>query len=433
MRIQRKSRNSNKQSLHSLMRRRRGVMGTMTLALAILIVLSMSLFAIDMAQLVCMRDQLRNAADAAATAGAQDLYTHPELCEQHAYTVAESNLAFDLPIKDIPNILDVHCEKKDIDPEFNNKKTVHVDITMTRRDIISPIIGRMFDTLHVKAVAGGSGHTIKTYGDTVFPLAVDLYTQPGPAGNPLPSLAMAAQNNQPITIVVQGDQLDNGAWTNLLTSNSVPSILLEKYLTHILGDNSHGNNQTQSIPPVCIDQQIGLKNGHGVMSIDVSQEPWRSILLDTAHTWVLPVVITGNDKFAQTAPVKGFVTVQFTSITPISGGNSNNTGNGNTTGNGNGGNDQTFGVGGSSGGNGGGNAGGNSGGNGRGNGVGSGGTADTSGANSGSSASGQGLTLVANIVQIAIPGESGPLNPTGNNYGDASIALMDPPTVKLLY
>lgn len=350
-------------------RSERGLLGTMLLLMAIVTCLSLSLFAIDFSHLVSVRAQLRNAADAAALGGAQDLFAHPEMCQEHAYSIAAANLADGLPVKATPAILTVDAVT--VPPSVNGNGTVTVDVSMKAKNLISPLIGRLFDTLKVRAVAGGAGQLVKTFDGTAFPLAVDLNTRPGPTNNPLPSLAMAAQNGGTFDIVIQGDTMDNGGWTNLLDSKSVPASLLAEYLGSLLGSNSHGANSSTpdtQIPPVYVGEPIGIQNGHASVSTEVSLDPWKSILLNPDRKWILPIINTGDNKFNQTSPIVGFVTVNFTAVQAI---------------------------------------------NARGQG-------------------GQGLTLSAKILDVTTPGLGGTIGSTGNSYSDTSLTQVAPQVVKLL-
>lgn len=174
-------------------RREKGIMGSMMLISLILIMVSLLSLSIDYSHLVAVRAQLRNAADAAALAGAQQLWTNPDSCGSYAYNVCQQNLADGLYLTNENSVVTVNTQT--VPPSGANLGTVTVTINMLLKDLVSPIFGRFTDHVQVIAVAGAAGDVKQTYENILFPIAVSKDQTPGTGSTSNNGNAVANNSN----------------------------------------------------------------------------------------------------------------------------------------------------------------------------------------------------------------------------------------------
>lgn len=281
----------------------------MMLVLMVLAALTIISLGLDFSHVVAVRAQLRNAADAAALAGAQQLFSDPSTCKQYALWVAQKNIADGLNVKNTPNVIDVNATT--VPPVGANMGTVTVDITMTLKDIISPIFGRMLDNVHVVAVAGAAGKVVTTYKNTVFPLAVSLDEVPSAQGKGTagPSLLQAIEDgSNALTIYVNSQSYKNGAFTSF-TDKQTNANWLNNAIDQALGIPP---KQSVEIPPVSIGEDIYLNNGN-VGQQRLASDPEFSQLTAPDRVIVLPVM-SGKPAYNQTRRCIGFVAVHVDAV-----------------------------------------------------------------------------------------------------------------------
>lgn len=338
------------------------------MASLIVIVTSVTCLGIDYSHLVAVRTQLRNAADAAALAGAEQLLKAPDTCVAHAEKVAALNLADGQNLQDSGDTISVVAEMTP--PTTTHVGKVTVTIEMVAKNLIAPMFAREKDKIRVVAVAGGAGQIVKTFQNIAFPLAVSLDALPytittkeqGKAKETAGGISLLEAingDNKVFSICINSQTYKNGAFTSMTTKDANANWLKDAIAQGLGLEGDKYDPVT--IPSAAIGDDIFLTNGVAGQK-QLADDPFASLLMD-GRTFVMPV-ISGDPAFNQTRKVIGFVTVVFEGITK--------------------------------------------------------------------NQAGQVLTLTARLVDAAVPGLPGSLATTGVSAWDAAIAKVEPQTVKLL-
>lgn len=287
-------------------RSRRGQMGLFFILLTALVGISFGALAMDFAHMSTVRTELHNATDAAALAGAQDLWRNPDQCAANAYAVAALNRADGQPVADSTPGCDVNVTVTL--PTNDTHGQVQVDASMQVTHWFAPFASHWTDTVQVSSVAGTVGKLVRLNAGQALPIALSLDQTPvdhkgKPLGMPLNQL----KPGDSITLYIGSQDMKNAAFTSL-TAGSANSSTINTMIDEVLGFDT---KKQIDIPSVAVGDMINLNNG--VMGMkDLGKEPTYSALLNEPF-FVVPV-IGGAPAYNQSSPVVGFAGLKITSI-----------------------------------------------------------------------------------------------------------------------
>jgi len=284
-----------------MIRRETGSLSGPLLALSLVIGVTIGALAVDFGHAGMVRTQLQNATDAAALAGAQDLYTNPDLAENHALSVASSNQANGQAVSNSSGGTAVSVQVTR--PNLINGGRVEVTASMSISHLLAPIFGRFSDVLVARSVAGGSSVLKRLNQGQGFPLAVSLYAASAD-GLPLRN----HQLGDTVQLTINSQQNKNAAWTSY-TVDPPNSSFISNAIDSSLGLS---DQNPFFIPPVQIGDQINLLNGiAGQMELG-RQSPEHDALLNAPL--VLVAVVADLPPMNQTSQVIGFVGLHVTGV-----------------------------------------------------------------------------------------------------------------------
>ena len=280
----------------------------------LIITIGVCAVALDIGHCVVVKGELQKTTDAAAIAGAEDLFRNPTRVEASATTIAGMNTADGRSVSNKTPETTVDIQILPQDP--NNMRRVQVTASMRIRHMFSAIFGRPTDVITARSVAGGSGLLTEMPGSIAFPLAVSIDAAPGTYHgfplSPSPNAFTAKPINQakigdPIVLYLNSQQYKNAAFTTFTQGPASGGLI------HILIDESLGLASRKSvvIPEVKAGDYIFLNNG-----IDgekkLAQDPDYSALLSQNEIF-LPV-ISGNPPYNQSRECLGFIAVKVTGV-----------------------------------------------------------------------------------------------------------------------
>ncbi|HEY9871358.1 MAG TPA: pilus assembly protein TadG-related protein, partial [Candidatus Obscuribacterales bacterium] len=127
--------------------------GLILLAVALIAALA-GAFIVDSSHLHAVRKELQRATDAAALAGAIDLYRAPDDVERHALQTAAENKADGKPVSDESPGMDVNINVTP--PGESEPGRVEVTAQATVSHSLMHILGRSYDTVTARSVAGSA-------------------------------------------------------------------------------------------------------------------------------------------------------------------------------------------------------------------------------------------------------------------------------------
>ena len=203
----------------------------MLVALVLLIVIMVSVLAVDISHSVLIREQLQNATDAGALAGAQELLgdtltgNAANLARTYAENVAAGNYADSIPVKDGAPFTVVTVQVN----ESASPRTVTVTATRTVANVFARIIGFGSNDVSATSTAAAYKGIQTVMPGQLWPLAVSLDVVPskGPQQNrPLNSYINQGNSKQPFTIVLNPQGEKNGAWIKSWEGTDSPMMTL---------------------------------------------------------------------------------------------------------------------------------------------------------------------------------------------------------------
>jgi len=278
----------------------------------LIITIGVCALALDIGHCVVVKGELQKTTDAAALAGAEDLFRNPTRVETSATTIAAMNTADGKSVstKTPQTTIDVQI----LPPDTNNMKRVQVTAGMRIRHMFSAIFGRPSDVITARSVAGGAGLLTEMPGAIAFPLAVSIDAAPGTYhGFPLsPNGFTAKPINQakigdPIVLYLNSQQYKNAAFTTF-TQGPASGGMIHTLIAESLGLASR---KSVVIPEVKAGDNIFLNNGiDGEKAL--AQDPDYSALLSQNEIF-LPV-ISGNPPYNQSRECLGFIAVKVTGV-----------------------------------------------------------------------------------------------------------------------
>lgn len=337
-------------------RNERGTLSALMITAVVLAGVFIGSLAVDPYHMQVVYAQLQNATDAAAIAGAQDLWTSPNSAEPHALAIAAANYADGRAVSSSSSGTTVLVNVTQ--PGANSTGEVQVTASMRVSHLFAPVFGRNSDVITVSSTAGRSSTLQRVFaGQGTLPISV-AWSVPSDDGFSLSQKHVG----DTIDLTINSQQYSNAAWTSL-TTGVVDANLINSYLNYIAslsssgsttttgngngnsgsngngsgGGNGNGNgngnsgsnsssggssnssaNNSTVTPSVWVGEQISLLNG--VLGNGSNGITSQSNLI--GQTVTLPVV-NSYPAFNQSQPVVGFVGFTIQSIT-YTNGNSNN-------------------------------------------------------------------------------------------------------------
>lgn len=278
-----------------------GIFFLMAITLAIVIVLALGTDGMRVHQ---ARQELQRAVDAAALAGALDLFSSPDTCLSHAMATAEKNKCDGKPVSNETPGTKVDGKVELPQGTFLGRVTVTSEKAISH--MFLPIIGRNVDTIRARAVAGPVGAAQRLPENKAFPLAVSWDCRPKDESQPIPALK-DMQIGDSFIMYVGSQKVKNAAFTSFLEPAASASYI-NQAISQSLGLVSE---QPGFIPSIKVGDDIELNNGI-VGQKQLAGSPYRESLLNEPYV-ILPV-ITGDSPFNQSREVIGFVGMKITDL-----------------------------------------------------------------------------------------------------------------------
>lgn len=283
---------------------RKGAIGSLLLLLGVFISLLLGSLAVDFMHMLAVKEELQNATDAGALAGARELWFHLENAHPYALQVTAQNRADGKFVSNDSEGTRVDCIVKE--PQGNIPGEVQVEATMRIRHILAPIFLRGGDDIKVVSVAGTSGQLWLLNVNQAFPVAVSINAVPsektGINAKPLSACSLGDE----FTIYLGSQKVKNGCFT---TFDSSPSA---HYINEAIGQALELREKIPGfVPAVQIGQQINLDNGISGQK-KLADSPFLTALQNKGP-FVLPV-IEGDPAMNQSRPVIGFIGFKVLSV-----------------------------------------------------------------------------------------------------------------------
>lgn len=298
-------------------RNEHGSMAAIMLSSVVLAGILIGSVAVDPYHMHAVRTQLQNATDAAALAGAQDLFTNPDQAETHALAIAGANAADGRNVSSTSAGTTVTVNVTT--PGLITGGEVKVTASMRIKHLFAPVFGRSTDVITVSSTAGRSSTLQRVFGgQATLPLAPS-WSVPSDDGQSLSQKKVG----DTINFTVDSNNYTNAGWTSLsqdvANANGVNGMI-----SYVAGDNVHGNSgntSNWSPPPAAwVGEDIAMLNGNtGINLAKGSNGAGQALIGKT----VILAVTDGTPPLNQTSTILGFIGFTINSIT-FSNGNSNN-------------------------------------------------------------------------------------------------------------
>lgn len=288
-----------------------GIMGSYFITGAILVGALLGCMGTDFAHIAAVQEELQNAADAAALAGAQDLWTSPQNAESNARAVLAENTADGRKLEDA-NLVSSDVIVTPPQPPLQGGQ-VEVRLRFQIRNVMAPLIGRYFETLNARAVAGTAATIQTVFANQVFPLGVDPFLVP-PAAIGEEAIANK-QIGDTVTLYINSQQWKNAAWTSL-KYKPASNAYIDRAVEGLLGLEPL---EPGYISAIDIGDKINLNNGV-ISEKSLARGDERAALLDPTRPPLTFPLISSQGKFNQDAEVVGFISIRPTNITTGGGG-----------------------------------------------------------------------------------------------------------------
>lgn len=290
-------------------RNENGTLAGLIVASAVVINVCLCAIGVDTSHYLATKDELQNACDAGALAGAMDLMNNIGSAESDARTVAAKNFADATEVDD--RVERVKVEVTVTPPEDGKGGFVHVHGQVTVRNIFAHMIGRHFDTIVTDSVAGTTGKLIRANSGQVFPIAVSL-----DAG----SADEDGTKQQPLYTKRPGDFFKlyfntsekNAAFTSFTdVEKSTP------WLTDAMREAAGvPTKKDRHVPGVGVGDEIFFNNGSGPYH-ELARDPLYGAIAN--RVLIFPVVL-GEAPFNHGRKVVSFVAMRPTTVQKSSNG-----------------------------------------------------------------------------------------------------------------
>jgi type II secretory pathway pseudopilin PulG len=288
----------------STVRSRTGQLGTFMLIALVLIGFLMAAYAVDFSHMSAVQAELHNATDAAALAGAQDLWFDIDHAEQHARQIAARNRVDGNPLStDTPGTT---MEIIVTPPQENAPGTVRCSASVRVIHLFAPLWGHPVDSISATSLAGTKGKMWILGAGQAFPVAVSLDAIPQFKGGEGVALNTCSPGDT-FTLYLGSQSVKNATFTSLTRSPASG---------HYIGqaiDQSLGISPEVPgfIPAVKVGDDINLNNGIDGQK-KLADTPYIEALRGKIIT--LPVIM-GSSPFNQSRAVVGFVGLKVTGVT----------------------------------------------------------------------------------------------------------------------
>ncbi|MBX9688207.1 MAG: hypothetical protein K2X27_15975, partial [Candidatus Obscuribacterales bacterium] len=286
--------------------RQRGQLGPLLIILTVIIGMVSAALAIDFSHMSTVRTELQNATDAAALAGAQDLWFDKSKCAPDALALAAMNYADGRAVAN--GTQGLHVDVTVTNPQPNIPGKVQVDAYIDVHHMFAPFFEHWTDRIEVSSTAGTQGKLWRLAAGQAFPMAVSLDAVPTDhKGNILGPALKELRPGDTVTFYIGSQSMKNATFTTL-TSKSANADAIDTMIDKLLGNDT---KKDISIPSVAKGEDIYLNNG--VMGLkDLAKEPRLSAL--KAEEFLILPIINGDPAYNQTAKVVGFTALQVTKI-----------------------------------------------------------------------------------------------------------------------
>lgn len=284
-----------------ILRSRSGSLASLFIAVLVLVTFLIGAFSVDLGHIQLVTEQLQNATDAGALAGAQDLFTNLPNAEQSARTVCAKNIADGRSVSS--STPGVTVEVYVTAPTTTTPGSVEVKGSMLISHLFGPMFGRNEDTIVVDSVAGTSGNLFQIFANQLFPLAVSIDTYPD-GGSPLSEHKVG----DVVTFDINSQRRKNAAFTSF-TESTANARYISEAISQILGLSEV---EPGFIPSVSIGDYINLNNGV-VGQSELARGEVRDRFLSLDYPLILPV-IEGDPAYTRSRPIIGFIAFRPSSV-----------------------------------------------------------------------------------------------------------------------
>ena len=286
----------------------KGQLAIFMIPMMILVAFLFAVYAADLQHITSVRAQLQNATDAAALAGAQDLWFNIDKAQADALSIANSNvvdgkrLSVDTPGTSIDVVV--------TPPAGVTPGSVKCTATVAVNHLFGPILGRYTDDITVTSVAGTSGSLYTLAANQAFPLAISLDMVPQLKGGATDKALKACNVGDTFTIYIGSQGVKNGGFTGFKENASAHNINAE--IDQALGITKPSDD---TIPSMSLGDPINLTNGVDGQK-RLAKDPYISLLTD--KVLVMPVVL-GDPAMNKSRAIVGFIGFQVKSVVNNSG------------------------------------------------------------------------------------------------------------------
>lgn len=283
-----------------------GVMGSMLFLSLILIGALLGCLATDFAHMNTVKEELQNAVDAAALAGAQDLWTKPNDAAQNAKVILERNSADGKRVVKGQHGIDTTINVTAPMPPATPGR-VEVMASIPVRNMFGCLLGRYNDFVTARGVAGTNGKLKTAFANQIFPLAVNPYMVP-PKEIGGQSIASMKQGDT-IRLYINSQQWKNSAWT---------SVKHKPASAKYIDDAIEGLLGLKTLPPgyiasVAVGDSIEMNNGV-ISEKSLTKGEERAVLLNPDSPPITFPLVNKEPPFNGDAEVIGFISIKPTNV-----------------------------------------------------------------------------------------------------------------------
>ncbi|MBI4533159.1 MAG: hypothetical protein HY711_04355 [Candidatus Melainabacteria bacterium] len=289
-------------------RQEQGQIGFLLFLAGILITIGVGALGVDLAHCWKVRQELQHATDAAALAGALDLYSHPDEIESHALATAANNQADGRFVE--TNAEGTRVVVSILAPNPPDVGTITVTAETTVRHWLMPWVGRWLDKVSTTSVASAPAPVTQLPENVPFPLAVSIDA----IGQAEELIPLSARNiGDTVQFHIASQQVKNAAFTSFSDDNPNADYVRQA-IDQTLGLVPPTDHL---IPSIKIGDSISLNNG--VLGEKRLAEGQLLEAITSQPFLVLPV-FEGEAPDNQSRSVIGFITVRVTNVTVNEGG-----------------------------------------------------------------------------------------------------------------
>lgn len=284
-------------------RNQNGQFGTMVTIALVLVSFLFAAYAVDTTHMSVVQAELHNATDAAALAGAQDLWFDIDSAEAHARQIAALNLVDgrSLASSTPGTTLEVIVTP----PNGNTPGSVRCNGQVQVFHMFAPLFGRRIDAISATSLAGTQGKMWILGGDQAFPIAVSLDAVP--QLNSGTGVALnTCKPGDTFTLYVGSQGVKNATFTSF-TADPASAHYIGQAIDQGLG---LAEEVPGLVPSIKLGDQINLNNGI-IGQKKLADTPYMEALRGKILT--LPVIM-GEPPYNQSRAVVGFIGFKVTGV-----------------------------------------------------------------------------------------------------------------------